>query len=384
MAKTSAVFLGSVAVATVCAHKFWPKGFIYGEKEDWEKEKSFERKKKAVKEELDKVEGRVLAGVGRSRSQSQSTTCKSTSTRELVYRDRDYDRDRVGYNGDTRPLITSSGREGGKDTMVRSEQEALVYRQDRGANGRKTAVVIQREEELRDNIIYHNRDDRNRSRSQNAPRLSVPAENERDIIYTRTTTADHGKGAGIDYDDYLDTPARSGHGQGGHIRSRSAHTNINTVPARSPSPTTTTRAVAGSPVTATDIRRQRLQVQQQKRNQSPRDEYYLLPAPPASSQRPLQMTRSNSFSAPTSTTRHGDRENDRYDATNTKYYYQNEEALLQMASRRGRGQERVADRDRDRQREIETVYVYRDRDRSRDREKRDVRVVDTYYDYNYR
>lgn len=36
--KSSLVFLGSVAAATLCAHRFWPKGFTYGEKEDWEVE----------------------------------------------------------------------------------------------------------------------------------------------------------------------------------------------------------------------------------------------------------------------------------------------------------------------------------------------------------
>lgn len=384
MAKTSAVFLGSVAVATVCAHKFWPKGFIYGEKEDWEKEKSFERKKRAVKEELDKLEGRAAGGegrgglgvgVGRSRSQSQSTTSTSTGRREVVYRDRDYDRDRLGYNGESIPVITSSGR-GGNGTMARYEQEAVVYRQDRGTNGRNPVVVVQREQELEDKVVYRGREDRepNRSRSQNAPRLALPPDDETEMVYKRSTRE-------ANYDeDYLPPSARNGHTTNGHghIRSRSAH--ANGLPARPPSPTTTTMAVAGSPVTATDIRRQQLQIQQREKRDQPRDEYYLLPAPP-SSQRPLPLGRSNSFSTPTSTTRDRDRdrENDRYHETSAKYYYQ-DEALLPVTSRRGGGHGRVTERDRDRDRE--TVYVYRDR--GRDRNESDVRVVDTYYDYNYR
>ncbi|KAK3380470.1 hypothetical protein B0T24DRAFT_195761 [Lasiosphaeria ovina] len=34
--KGSLIFLGSVAAATYCAHKYWPKGFVYGDKDDWE------------------------------------------------------------------------------------------------------------------------------------------------------------------------------------------------------------------------------------------------------------------------------------------------------------------------------------------------------------
>src|SRR5690606_25381604 len=30
------LFLGSIAAATLVAHKYWPKGFPHGEKEDWE------------------------------------------------------------------------------------------------------------------------------------------------------------------------------------------------------------------------------------------------------------------------------------------------------------------------------------------------------------
>ncbi|KAK0662998.1 hypothetical protein QBC41DRAFT_329416 [Cercophora samala] len=37
------VFLGSIAAASLLAHKYWPKGYIYGDKEDWELSK-YERK----------------------------------------------------------------------------------------------------------------------------------------------------------------------------------------------------------------------------------------------------------------------------------------------------------------------------------------------------
>lgn len=36
--KTSLAFLGAVGAATYVASKYWPKGIIYGDKEEWEKE----------------------------------------------------------------------------------------------------------------------------------------------------------------------------------------------------------------------------------------------------------------------------------------------------------------------------------------------------------
>lgn len=36
--KTSLAFLGAVGAATYVASKYWPKGILYGEKEEWEKE----------------------------------------------------------------------------------------------------------------------------------------------------------------------------------------------------------------------------------------------------------------------------------------------------------------------------------------------------------
>lgn len=53
--KTSLVFLGSVAAATYAAHKFWPKGVTYGDKEDWELEKEIKKEKK--KKELERDGG---------------------------------------------------------------------------------------------------------------------------------------------------------------------------------------------------------------------------------------------------------------------------------------------------------------------------------------
>lgn len=54
--QTSIVFLGGIAAATYAAHKYWPKGITYGEKEDWEHEKAVMKKK--VKKAANEVAGR--------------------------------------------------------------------------------------------------------------------------------------------------------------------------------------------------------------------------------------------------------------------------------------------------------------------------------------
>ncbi|KAI1268429.1 hypothetical protein F5Y18DRAFT_229178 [Xylariaceae sp. FL1019] len=50
--KTSLVFLGAVGAATLAAHKFWPKGVLYGDKEEEEEEK-----KEKKRERRDRTEG---------------------------------------------------------------------------------------------------------------------------------------------------------------------------------------------------------------------------------------------------------------------------------------------------------------------------------------
>ncbi|CAN8096376.1 unnamed protein product [Discula destructiva] len=63
--KTSLVMLGAIGAASLAAHKFWPKGITYGNKDDWEgKEKEAEKDKKEklkgrMKDGRDKIEGRA-------------------------------------------------------------------------------------------------------------------------------------------------------------------------------------------------------------------------------------------------------------------------------------------------------------------------------------
>lgn len=62
--KTSLVMLGAIGAASLAAHKFWPKGITYGDKDDWEtasEKKEDEEKKKLkgkLKEGRDELEGK--------------------------------------------------------------------------------------------------------------------------------------------------------------------------------------------------------------------------------------------------------------------------------------------------------------------------------------
>lgn len=70
VAKTSLVMLGAIGAAAVAAHKFWPKGITYGDKDDWEleKEEEAEKKKKKLKSKL--KEGRDILEGDRGRDDS--------------------------------------------------------------------------------------------------------------------------------------------------------------------------------------------------------------------------------------------------------------------------------------------------------------------------
>ncbi|KAK3989449.1 hypothetical protein QBC44DRAFT_369954 [Cladorrhinum sp. PSN332] len=59
--KVPLVFLGSIAAASLIAHKYWPKGYPYGEKEDWELSKharKLKEEKLARKAERDRSRSR--------------------------------------------------------------------------------------------------------------------------------------------------------------------------------------------------------------------------------------------------------------------------------------------------------------------------------------
>ncbi|KAH6661160.1 hypothetical protein BKA67DRAFT_654295 [Truncatella angustata] len=122
--KTSLVFLGSVAAATYAAHKFWPKGVTYGEKEEWEIEKAIRKEKKKAAER---------AGDGRNGEPSS----RGDDRRDIEERrrDRDYDRPR-----------SSLGRLGIEGVPRRADlDEVILVRRpvsvNRGQHGTTTMSV---------------------------------------------------------------------------------------------------------------------------------------------------------------------------------------------------------------------------------------------------
>lgn len=56
--------LGAIGAATIAAHKFWPKGITYGDKEEWEIEKEDEKEKRKRKERARRLEGGSGSGSG--------------------------------------------------------------------------------------------------------------------------------------------------------------------------------------------------------------------------------------------------------------------------------------------------------------------------------
>lgn len=76
--------LGAIGAASLAAHKFWPKGITYGDKEEWEMEKEEERKKQKGKEKqeirnrLREGKDAVAAGGGGGRLDDDSRSVGAT------------------------------------------------------------------------------------------------------------------------------------------------------------------------------------------------------------------------------------------------------------------------------------------------------------------
>ncbi|KAK4107708.1 hypothetical protein N656DRAFT_802465 [Canariomyces notabilis] len=92
------VFLGSIAAASWLAHRFWPKGFPQGEKEDWELSDHARRAKQ--RREAEKAEMSARRADRRSSSMNRSNREPSTASdafgKEDALRDYDSYRDREG------------------------------------------------------------------------------------------------------------------------------------------------------------------------------------------------------------------------------------------------------------------------------------------------
>lgn len=119
--------LGAIGAAAVAAHKFWPKGVTYGDKDDWElarkKEEEEREKKKKLKGKLqegrDALEGRRGAGSGGSGSGGGGGDGSRDRDRERYLRERRRERPRLprsmdGGDGaafwDRRARMPSQGR----------------------------------------------------------------------------------------------------------------------------------------------------------------------------------------------------------------------------------------------------------------------------------
>ncbi|TLD16426.1 uncharacterized protein PgNI_01253 [Pyricularia grisea] len=119
--KTSAMFLGAIAVTSLAVHKFWPKGFPYGDKEEWEtreipkhaqkvKEDLFEKREEVHRKIEDMTHGRRPMLEGRpGRSDSMASVGSSNGRRYA-----EYDRERMYYEDhqDRRFLPAAREREG--------------------------------------------------------------------------------------------------------------------------------------------------------------------------------------------------------------------------------------------------------------------------------
>ncbi|KAK3313702.1 hypothetical protein B0H66DRAFT_643204 [Apodospora peruviana] len=296
VAKTSLIFLGSVAAATVVAHKYWPKGFIYGDKEAWELEKKAKKADKILQKE--ETDGRQCER-DRNRDGNGSGSVASNSSRELAYRDRP-DR-RAGYRGGEGRA--SDGR-GGYLLKAEEEVETVAYRDGR-------------------------------SRSRGPRRWELPAdqvivrENTTRVIRDRSRDGERN----LDYNRYLQVSDSS------NPPPRCSRSLVNNSGAADPpSPSSTTMAVAGSPISERRPTREQQQT------------YY--PPTASSSQRYVTIERSSGGGS--STTSGSSRRSASVERNwqqqqplppqpklpqQQKYYYEDEISVA---------------------RKVETLYVYRD------------------------
>lgn len=135
IAKTSLVMLGAIGAATLAAHKFWPKGVTYGDKEDWECEEKGKRDKvkdkaKDVKAAITGEPRRDERGRGGSGSGSGSGNGNGNGSGSGS---RDDDDRRGGGRGGGR----GEGREGrnGDNDRDRSRERRTRYLEDRERRG---------------------------------------------------------------------------------------------------------------------------------------------------------------------------------------------------------------------------------------------------------
>ncbi|KAK4198058.1 hypothetical protein QBC40DRAFT_96813 [Triangularia verruculosa] len=215
------VFLGSIAAASFLAHKYWPKGYLYGDKEDWELSK-YERR---AREKLQAEKAAKRAKVNEREVKGHGSTPPPPS----MYEDREARR--AGYGARGPPPYH-------KREMYEEEEE--VYSNHGGSSGPNsrrgslTGVAPRGRMDPRDH--YHNNREYGRGRPEYvvtappAPRsrsqvgreyphpdrysdtgsgtIYRPSTTE---VYTRSTSRDRSlpplRASSVADDDYYMTPA---------------------------------------------------------------------------------------------------------------------------------------------------------------------------------
>lgn len=97
VAKTSLVMLGVIGAASLAAHKFWPKGVTYGDKDDWELEHEKTEEGGEKSKQREKLKGKLREGRDAIEGKGGETGSNAGSSGGSAGRrvDRDLERERI-------------------------------------------------------------------------------------------------------------------------------------------------------------------------------------------------------------------------------------------------------------------------------------------------
>ncbi|KAK0719078.1 hypothetical protein B0T21DRAFT_386697 [Apiosordaria backusii] len=199
------VFLGSIAAASLLAHKYWPKGYIYGDKEDWELSKYERRARERLQAEKAAKRGK--------QNEREVKGYDSTSPPPPAYEDREARRAGYGHRG---PPPVSHRRE---EYEEREEVYSNPGGGSSGPNSRRGSLTGPTPRGRIDPRDYYH-DDRAYSRGRpdhaTAPSaLRSRSQSGRDYfyptVYTRSASRDRSlpprRASSVVEDDYYMTPA---------------------------------------------------------------------------------------------------------------------------------------------------------------------------------
>ncbi|KAK4250622.1 hypothetical protein C7999DRAFT_28957 [Corynascus novoguineensis] len=102
------LFLGSIAAASLLAHKYWPKGYPYSEKEDWElSDLALRAKQRRLAEKAEKAEKAAAATSGRQAAAGGSRHRRGRG--RCCCCDAEYGGDCCPYDGGAEGLLSVDG-----------------------------------------------------------------------------------------------------------------------------------------------------------------------------------------------------------------------------------------------------------------------------------